>query len=220
MILICAATAGELEACPADFAPGAERFVSGVGIPATLITLWNYKATAPGFRRPRLLLNIGIAGAYPDTGIRIGDIVIADSDCYGDVGMEIPGEDGLSRFQPISETAFGKSFYAEPLPATIPESIAMRIGAQEGFTVHCGRGSTVNTCTGTDAVGRRRRQQTGAAFETMEGAAVLQAGQMLGIPVCQIRAISNIAAHRDMRPENIRLALVNLRAYLSGITII
>ena len=50
-----------------------------------------------------------------------------------------------------------------------------------------------------------------SGFESMEGAAVAQIGQRFGIPVSEIRAISNIASRRDMRPENIRLALTHLR---------
>ncbi len=50
----------------------------------------------------------------------------------------------------------------------------------------------------------------------MEGAAIAQIGQQEGIPVCELRAISNIAAHRDMRPDNIALALTNLRTYLQA----
>ena len=48
----------------------------------------------------------------------------------------------------------------------------------------------------------------------MEGAAVAQIGAARNMPVTEIRAISNIAAHRDMRPENIQLALANLRRFL------
>jgi hypothetical protein len=49
----------------------------------------------------------------------------------------------------------------------------------------------------------------------MEGAAVAQVGQSYQIPTGQIRAISNIAGDRDMQPENIRLAIGNLKRFLS-----
>jgi hypothetical protein len=76
----------------------------------------------------------------------------------------------------------------------------------------------VNTCAGTHATGARRAALTGAAFESMEGAAVALWGTLTGPPtsVCEIRAISNVAADRDMRPENIRLALGNLAHYLAA----
>jgi futalosine hydrolase len=217
-ILICAATAGELAACPDTFAPEAERFVSGVGIPATFISFWHYLESRPKSNRPHLIINIGIAGAYPDTGIAIGDIVIANSDAYGDVGMELPPEaGGNSGFLPMAEMTYGKAFYAAPLTTLLPDFLSVTVGNHPKFAVHTGRGCTVNTCTGTEVMGKSRAQWTGAVFETMEGAAVLQIGQALGISVCQIRAISNIASHRDMRPENIRLALDDLHEYLSAL---
>ncbi len=58
----------------------------------------------------------------------------------------------------------------------------------------------------------------GVEFETMEGAAVAQVGVQWGVPVSEVRAISNLAARRDMRPENIRRALESLLAYLRACT--
>jgi nucleoside phosphorylase len=74
----------------------------------------------------------------------------------------------------------------------------------------------VNACTGTAATGARRRVLTGADFESMEGAAVALAGLEAGIPVAEFRAISNAAADRDMRPENIGLALRGLGSFVSA----
>ena len=207
-LLVCAATAFELEALPDD--PRMVRVVSGVGIAATLLHLM------PAFfaesTRPSLILNIGIAGAYPDTGIALGDIVIADSETWGDVGFTLPEAPG---FQPITESSFGE-WYAQPLPTVRPQEWTLPEPLGANYRVHTGRrGCTVNTCTGTDAVGIFRRDCFGAAFETMEGAAVAAVGRERGIPVCEIRAISNYAARREMRPENIRRALDNLRHYLA-----
>ena len=192
-LLVCAATFMELETFGTT---GARLLLTGVGIPSALaVTL-----EAARRERPARILNIGIAGAYPGSGLNIGDIVRAESEVYGDVGFELPDAPG---FQHVREAEWG-SFYRKPLPlAAFPEF--------DGAVT--GRGCTVNTCTGTDATGRLRATLLGAAFETMEGAAVAQAGQMLGIPVCQIRAISNIAARRDMWPENIQVALSRLRDY-------
>jgi nucleoside phosphorylase len=113
--------------------------------------------------------------------------------------------------------AFGKS-YRDPIVLSIPAQFAVpSAGANfdPPFSVHMGvRGCTVNTCTGTDRTGSLRSEQFGAAFESMEGAALAQVGADFGIPVCEVRAISNFAAHRDMRPENIRCAIANLARYL------
>jgi futalosine hydrolase len=215
-LLVCAATLpelrafGELPDTPALFeaeahaADGEIAFcLTGVGIPAVFARLVPVVARL----QPALLLNIGIAGAYPDSGIAIGDIVIGEAEVYGDIGFELPEPPG---FRSLVESPFGE-FYRMPIPLAV-ESYYLQ--EPVGFRRHTVRGCTVNACTGTEATGRLRAEVTGAAFESMEGAAVAQVGQQAGIPVCEVRAISNIAAAREMRPENIALALARLRDYL------
>ena len=194
-LLVCAATAMELEAF-GTLAAGQSSFLTGVGIP---LALAGTLMTA-GQLRPKRLLNTGIAGAYPGSGLQIGDIVHGQSEVYGDVGFALPEPPG---FRHIGESEWGH-FYQVALPLT-------QFG--EFPYANLGAGCTVNSCTGTKETGRLRETLFGAAFETMEGAAVAQAGQQLGIPVCEVRAVSNFASTRDMRPENIRLALANLAAY-------
>ncbi len=214
-LLVCAATERELKtfwqegengSLPEGVQSGRDGdFVfalTGVGIPQTLGRVTALIQTL----RPVRILNIGIAGAYPGSGLAIGDVVAADSEVYGDVGFELPEDPG---FQPIRAVPFGVAyatpFTLEPDPRwTQPLDGAIRIG----------RGCTVNACTGTERTGRLRETLYGALFETMEGAAVAQAAAQEGIPVCEVRAISNIASRRDMRPENIALALANLRRHL------
>jgi len=210
-VLVCAATAFELDACPDEFAPGAQRVVTGVGIPSVFETL---PAALGGGGLPSLILCVGIAGAYPDSGLAIGDVVLGDGDVYGDVGFELPDPPG---FRHIAESDFGAE-YADPLPTVIPEWLPRLAPAGAAYAVRAAgsRGCTVNACAGTEATGRWRERNLGVAFETMEGAAVAQVGRRLGVPVAQVRAISNVAARRDMRPENIRLALANLRHYLAA----
>ncbi len=176
---------------------GQDSFLTGVGVPVALAQT----LLVAGRLRPARILNIGIAGAYPGSGLAIGDIIVGTSEVYGDVGFELPEE---PRFRHISESPWGAP-YQEPVTLTVFPEFA---GAREG------RGCTVNACTGTEATGRLRERLFGAAFETMEGAAVAYAAYRLFTPVCEIRAISNIASDRDMRPENIKLALDSLRSYL------
>ena len=172
--------------------------VTGAGVPCALMSVLE----AAHMQRPARILNIGIAGAYPSGGLGIGDIVMGESEVYGDVGLELPEAPG---FQPAGETPWG-SFYGRRLPLAQDAAFA-------GVPIL--PGCTVNCCTGTEKTGRLREQLFGAAFETMEGAAVAQAGERLGIPVTELRAISNIAARRDMRPANIQAAISRLAEYLT-----
>lgn len=196
-LLVCAATEIELRAfgdlCKET---GQDGFLTGVGIPVALAQTLTEAARI----RPARILNIGIAGAYPSSGLVVGDIVIGDSEVYGDVGVELPEAPG---FRPVREMPWGLA-YQQPQPLTVFPEFAGAVA---------GHGCTVNVCTGTEATGRLRARLFEVKFETMEGAAVAQAGQILGIPVCEVRAISNIASVRDMRPENIQLALHRLTAY-------
>lgn len=196
-LMVCAATEMELRAFgPRCEEAGQDSFFTGVGIPVALAqTLWVARRL-----RPARLLNIGIAGAYPGSGLAIGDIVLGTSEVFGDVGFELPEGPG---FRHIRESPWGAS-YQEPMGLTVFPEFA---GAREG------RGCTVNACTGTEATGRLRERLFDAHFETMEGAAVAYAGYRLFTPVCQVRAISNIASDRDMRPDNIQFALDALAAY-------
>ena len=198
-LLVCAATAMELQAFGPLKEAGQDSFLTGVGIPQAMAQT----LAAAARLRPKRLLNIGIAGAYPGSGLQIGDIMIGLSEIYGDVGFELPASPG---FRHIGDSPWGE-FYQAPLPLTQFAEFA---------DVQFGNGCTVNACTGTEATGRLRETLFNAAFETMEGAAVAQAGQILGIPVCEIRAVSNFASARDMRPENIQCALVHLTAYFQN----
>ncbi len=194
-LLVCAATPMELAAFGA-LTGMQDRFLTGVGIPQALAQTL---VTADRLR-PKRIVNIGIAGAYPGSGLQTGDIITALFETYGDVGFEVPE---LPGFRSINESPWGE-FYQTPLPL---------VQFAEFPAVRSGIGCTVNVCTGTAKTGLAREAAFGADFETMEGAAVAQAGQILEIPVCEIRAISNFASERDMRPENIQLALASLTAF-------
>ncbi|MBC8139105.1 MAG: hypothetical protein H8F28_24800 [Fibrella sp.] len=201
MWLVCAATENELAVWDAGLFPHCERFVSGVGIPATFAHLLP-KVMGGDYS---LLINLGIAGAYPGSGLAIGDIFLGLTETYADLGMELPESPD---FLPLHDTPFGGDYQRTYPLVCLQELVRANVRVVSG--------ATVNACTGTTETGLRRENQFNTAFETMEGAAVAQIGHMCGVAVCEIRAISNIAARRDMRPENIRLALQNLREYLEA----
>jgi futalosine hydrolase len=186
--------------------------VTGVGIPMTLARLMPLAAAA----RPDLIVNLGIAGAYPETDIAVGYVVTVSHESFGDVGVELPG---LEPFAPISGFPWADPEYLQPLAlavAAYPRSEDLFPGAKTWpFPIRMARGCTVNRCTGLEATGRRRRDAFGAELESMEGAAAALAGKETGIPVCEVRAISNLASTRDMRPENIARALGNLGVYMA-----
>lgn len=157
--------------------------------------------------RPSLIVNVGIAGAYPGSGLAVGDLVMGESEVFGDVGMELPGPEA---FLPVGAMPWADPEYREPLPLTLAPFQA----SHPEPLCRTGRGCTVNACAGRRETGELRRRLHGADFETMEGAAAALAGLLAGIPVAEVRAISNIAAERDMRPANVEMALESLGAFI------
>ncbi|MBC7528600.1 MAG: hypothetical protein H7308_13760 [Chthonomonadaceae bacterium] len=200
-ILYCAATKFELDTVPPD--ENAECWITGVGIPQ----VFEHYAQIAQFSELNCIVNVGIAGAYPNSDAKIGDIVVGESEVYGDIGFELPEEPG---FRSITESDFGTE-YREPFLLKVPGSLS-----QLNLPHLVGRGCTVSTCTGTRKTGELREKLFAAHFETMEGAAVAQCANRLRVPMIEIRAISNIASDRDMKPQNIRLALDNLGKFLSA----
>lgn len=178
--------------------------VTGVGIPLTLLRLPPLLTAL----QPEAVLNLGIAGAYPNSGLSVGDIAVARSETIGDIGFELPEEPG---FQPVSIAPFG-AFYRR-ISLRIPDGMG---NLPANLTVRETDGCTVSCCTGALRTGLQRERLFNVGIESMEGAAVALACSEANIPVSEVRAISNIAADRDMRPENITLALANLGDYLQA----
>jgi futalosine hydrolase len=222
-MILCAATVMEMDAClrsvgtrfqdlPLEGGTPWRRTrgkityaLTGVGIPLTLSRLLPWLGTA-GTEKPALVLNFGIAGAYPGSGLAIGEVVAGEAEVFGDLGMETPGDEA---FLPLTGFAWSDEEYRAPLELALGPLSPGPMGR-----LRAARGCTVNACTGREETGKLRRALFQADFETMEGAAVAWAGREAGIPVCEVRAISNHASTRDFRPANVEAALGNLGVYL------
>lgn len=185
--------------------------LTGVGIPLTLARLLPFLE----MYTPAFLINTGIAGAYPDSGMKPGDIAIGKSEVYGDVGMELPSlnDNSMPGFQHLGQTDFG-CWYKQCLPLAWRHVPIINSRAYQCLP---GAGCSVNVCTGTHATALRRQSQWGAAFETMEGAAAAHAGWLYQIPVVEIRAISNMADNRNITSGSIKNALSSLTQYLESV---
>ncbi len=143
---------------------------------------------------PDVILLFGIGGAYPSSGLQIGDLAIAEKEIYADTGVLL--KDG---FHGIEETGFpllrkgGKKYYNEfPMDKALTAKAVSVSGARSGTFL------TVSACTGTRKRALELESRYNALCENMEGAGVAHICACYGVPVIEIRGISNMAGLRDM----------------------
>src|SRR5688572_7057367 len=132
----------------------------------------------------RAIIVCGVGGAYPASGLAIGDVVCAASECYGDLGATSP-----SGF--LDMKALG--FPVVEGPTALFNEIPMQVFPVDRRV----RFVTMSCCTGTDGAAREIEKRTAGAVESMEGAAVAHVAYLHGIPVGEVRGISNVVTNRD-----------------------
>lgn len=173
------------------------------------------KANAAGATARRLdpsrhaaVVNLGVAGALPDSPCAVGECVVATESVFGDEGLDTP--DGF-----VTAAAIG-------FPLTLGEGMGVRpdpdlFAALRGSADHAGVIATVSTCASTDARARGVRSRTGAVAEAMEGAAVGAAVERVNhcesgsIDFAEFRAISNTTGDRGAQRWDLNAALERLR---------
>jgi futalosine hydrolase len=191
--LICAATDFEASLLVARYG-GDERLriiVTGVGpVNAAYAT-----TVAVLRRRPEAIVVCGVGGAYPAADLRIGDVVSAEIEIYGDLGAQSP-----TGF--LDMKALGFPVIASPRP------LFNELPLQVFPTVSRARFVTVSTCTGTDSVAHAIASRTKGAVENMEGAAVAHVAHLLGVSVGEVRGISNIVTNREVKSWKLKEAAV------------
>lgn len=146
-------------------------------------------------KRPDAIVVCGVGGAYPGSGLSLGEVVAADVECYGDLGA-----DGPSGFLDMKALGFPLVAGESPLYNELPFDV-FPLERRVRFV-------TVNTCTGTDAAARAIAARTGGAVENMEGAAVAHVAHLHGVPAGEIRGISNLVTDRDTSQWRLREAAV------------
>ncbi|MGQ0612840.1 MAG: futalosine hydrolase [Planctomycetaceae bacterium] len=135
----------------------------------------------------------GVGGAYPGSGLAVGEVACAESEIYGDLGAESP-----TGFLDMEALGF-------PL-VDGPEPLYNRLPMQLFPAARCVPFVTVSTCSGTDERARALQARTGGGVESMEGAAVAHIARMHGLPVGELRGISNLVGTRDRAGWKLREA--------------
>lgn len=173
---------------------------------------------------PEGVICFGCAGAYLGSGLKIGDLVLASEEIYGDEGTATTA--GFLDMQalgfPLAENSEGKWFNHFPIdPELLSHGhrlIAQELGTQR--RVACGPLVTVSTCSGTTLAGNQMAQRTAGLAENMEGAAVAQLCARFGVPFFEVRGISNLVEERDLSrwdlPAAAAVAQQAVRILLAG----
>lgn len=146
----------------------------------------------------QLVVSAGIGGGFPP--VPLGATVVADAVTAADLGAQ--AADG--GFTPVAELGFGVSTHRPP-PALV-RAAAEATGAVTGPVL------TVSTVTGTAARAQELAgRYPGAAAEGMEGFGVAEAAAPYGLPVLEVRTVSNTVGPRERGAWNIPDALTALQ---------
>jgi futalosine hydrolase len=209
-VLVMTAVAAEREAVQRGLG-GDDRFdVVLAGVGPALAAARTAKALASGsdLGGYGLVVSAGIGGGFPDRGAAVGSLAIADAVVAADLGAETA--DG---FLSVDELGFGTA--SAPVDAALAERFAQALRVA-GLTATLGPVLTVTTATGSSATAEALAARIpGAVAEAMEGYGTAVAAQDAGVPMLEIRAISNAVGPRDRAAWRIGDALQALEAAMA-----
>lgn len=142
------------------------------------------------------VVSFGVAGAWParlldepTQGLELGECVLISADRFVDLGVETPGG-----FESLAAMSIGEVGPWAMNPQ-MTEAAIEKLGCKRVDAVTVARGS------GTDAAARAIGSRSSVAIErvveSMEGAALAMACQHFGVPMIQLRAISNFVGERE-----------------------
>jgi futalosine hydrolase len=170
-----------------------EILICGVGPGATALELVRFLER----KGPHTVILAGVAGGYRGSGVELEDVCIAASEAYGDLGRCV-----TDRVEPLEISG-------EVLPTTFPLEAGWRplfpTGFLDGLGVREVPMVSVSCASGTRERAGRLRSKFGACAENMEGAAAAQVCAAYGLPLVEIRGISNWAGdleHRNWKMGN------------------
>ncbi|MFZ4056912.1 MAG: futalosine hydrolase [Ferruginibacter sp.] len=201
-ILVIAATLLEIKAFT-EISPQTDILISGVGVPSSLYHLQEKLQQKPY----DLVIQAGISGCFHEQ-YNGGSVVIAASDCFGDLGME-----EKDVFTPIGDSVFSTpDLYPSPKGIIINNHPLL-----QSLAYPLVKAVTVNKVTDDPNQSALLQKTFSADIESMEGAALHYCCWKKNIPYLQLRAISNKVGDRNKKNWHIQLAVENLNKALLDI---
>lgn len=196
-ILVMTSVSAEREAVLRGLngAKGIDVMITGVGLAAAAAST----ATALATAKYDLVVNAGIAGGFSGQA-EVGSLVVANEIVAADLGAQT-----LEGFCSLDELGFGSA--SIPVDSTLVNRVTEALKVA-GLPVKTGPVLSVSTVTDTVATALALASRVpGATAEAMEGYGVGTAAHNHGMPILEIRAISNLVGLRDRSSWRIEEAL-------------
>lgn len=182
--------------------------VAGVGSVVAAVNT----ARALGTAEYALVISAGIGGGFPGKA-EVGLLVVANEIIVADLGAQT-----AEGFRSVDELGFGAGCTKLQIDANLVDRVAAALRCAH-LPVRTGPILTVSTVTGTAGRGLDLASRIpGATAEAMEGYGVGCAALDRGVPVLEIRAISNMVGPRDRSKWRIKEALDVLEAASAVLT--
>ena len=171
---------------------------TGIGIASATSSLTRLLAQLA----PELLIAFGCGGSYPASGLVNGDLALATSEYFGDLGTA--SDEG---FVPLCDLWREQADDVPPLFVQqfdlqypcLQQAAQLLLNAAElsDCKILCAPFVTVNTVSGTHELCQDLEQRSAGICENMEGAALAQVAQFYSVPMIELRGISNPCGTRD-----------------------
>lgn len=153
---------------------------------------------------PEALIIFGIGGAYPGSGARIGDVVLAKEEIAGDEGVFTV--DGFKDTEymgiPLLKTSTSRIYNVYPASELLLNQSLKKL-LSLGYTALEGTFVTLSTCTGTSLRASELERNYKGLCENMEGAAAAHVAALHQVPWLEVRGISNLVEDRDLQKWDI-----------------
>ncbi len=160
--------------------------VTGVGLASACMTLGAFC----GIRQPDLMVMVGSAGSLPESALKTGDMVVAETEILGELGV-VAGP-GIGDTRNMNLPGVVQEIQLDSKISSHLLDHAVNLG--RAFS---GRSLTVvGVSAHVDQAGDRA-EHFRALAENMEGYALALAGQRFKCRTAELRGISNAAGDRD-----------------------
>jgi futalosine hydrolase len=208
-VLVITAVPAERDAVLGGIRPGRMPAVDALAVGAGPAAAAAGTAAALARDAYDLVLSAGIGGGFAGVA-PVGSTVLATRIVAADLGAQT-----AEGFVPIEELGFGTSAFEADPDRLARLGDALRVA---GIALVGGPALTVSTVTGSAArAAELVRRHPGAAVEGMEGFGVATAAAAFGVPVLELRTISNAVGPRDRASWRIPDALRALTAAFAAL---